>query len=106
MVGFKGHAYVSRGNNVSISSPSSEGGGLRDELFRYCSALEEFPLVLLQAKVVGFFQTKDSKSNSLNVSISSPSSEGGGRIFYEWVEGSSPVSISSPSSEGGGRKLD
>ena len=38
---------------VSISSPSSEGGGGRKEI-RLIEG-ELFPLVLLQAKVVGFF---------------------------------------------------
>ena len=60
---------------VSISSPSSEGGGQR---LKNCNPIfKVFPLVLLQAKVVG----EDGgllPSLSGEVSISSPSSEGGG----------------------------
>ena len=66
--------------NVSISSPSSEGGGL-----------EEVSLW---------------KMNTTYVSISSPSSEGGGWVQEISREEVLPnlVSISSPSSEGGGRR--
>ena len=62
-----------------------------------------FPLVLLQAKVVGP-ETLIIKPCSQKVSISSPSSEGGGSIIM-WKFGKREtylVSISSPSSEGGG----
>ena len=59
---------------VSISSPSSEGGGtvINPRLY---DEENQFPLVLLQAKVVG--RNWDKKGFS-QVSISSPSSEGGG----------------------------
>ena len=43
------------------------------------SSVIRFPLVLLQAKVVGFFLYTD-KLNDSCVSISSPSSEGGGTL--------------------------
>ena len=63
---------------VSISSPSSEGGGGEyNPPHSYGEIL--FPLVLLQAKVVGSKNTK-TKAEAL-VSISSPSSEGGGLYF-------------------------
>ena len=39
--------------HVSISSPSSEGGGLEQHLKKEISITRWFPLVLLQAKVVG-----------------------------------------------------
>ena len=61
---------------VSISSPSSEGGGFEPSP-RLDNVTVTFPLVLLQAKVVGL-RTIDSKSCTPTVSISSPSSEGGG----------------------------
>jgi hypothetical protein len=38
---------------VSISSPSSEGGGTGEEIFSSVELQLRFPLVLLQAKVVG-----------------------------------------------------
>ena len=38
---------------VSISSPSSEGGGKKKIAEEIAEAKEKFPLVLLQAKVVG-----------------------------------------------------
>ena len=53
-----------------------------------------------QAKVVGIDSLTPSAQVYL-VSISSPSSEGGGNIIIEAFE-ADQVSISSPSSEGGG----
>ena len=72
--GVKGFNTSTHALFVSISSPSSEGGGTDSFL---CRAITMFPLVLLQAKVVGsqmfFLPITEEK-----VSISSPSSEGGG----------------------------
>ena len=61
-----------------------------------------FPLVLLQAKVVGSGRLRVSQREVAVVSISSPSSEGGGQTFDSEINGCRSVSISSPSSEGGG----
>ena len=62
---------------VSISSPSSEGGGKCGGL-KYATLITVwFPLVLLQAKVVGC-SLGDQCPLLQGVSISSPSSEGGG----------------------------
>ena len=61
---------------VSISSPSSEGGGTVIDSRLYDEE-NQFPLVLLQAKVVGGSLLLWGETNW--VSISSPSSEGGGQ---------------------------
>ena len=83
---------------VSISSPSSEGGGV--DKFYYFDIDSLFPLVLLQAKVVGV--GVGAFWRRFIVSISSPSSEGGGLLVCVVFGVSNSVSISSPSSEGGG----
>ena len=62
---------------VSISSPSSEGGGVFLSVVNFILS-RSFPLVLLQAKVVGFFLCRSYEDTGHAVSISSPSSEGGG----------------------------
>ena len=52
-----GHRHFLCGTNisVSISSPSGEGGGLKkNACSEYITHLETFPLVLLQVKAVGF----------------------------------------------------
>ena len=67
--------YYSRRVKVSISSPSSEGGG--SVALLYQEQRVKFPLVLLQAKVVGYITYRAPNPWQL-VSISSPSSEGGG----------------------------
>ena len=52
-----------------VGIPSPKGGSTPNE---------KFPLVLLQAKVVGFTQAFLVDKIDISVSISSPSSEGGG----------------------------
>ena len=68
---------------VSISSPSSEGGESKRYIMTFLERGGGFPLVLLQAKVVGLhyrlFITLHYISSG--VSISSPSSEGGSSVF-------------------------
>ena len=65
--------------SVSISSPSGEGGGSYWSQEELEDVQEAFPLVLLQVKAVGLFEEKRGVGGGFpNVSISSPSGEGGG----------------------------
>ena len=65
-------------NEVSISSPSGEGG----EVFRFGQELDSSPTII-------------------DVSISSPSGEGGELYYSMATWNNRDVSISSPSGEGG-----
>ena len=74
----------------------SKQGNIKIEFKKF-----KFPLVLLQAKVVGKATSPFGGWGEVCVSISSPSSEGGGS-FKTTGGRCEMVSISSPSSEGGG----
>ena len=61
-----------------------------------------FPLILLQAKAGGLTLMLFWTTIQLNVSINSPSGEGGGRLSKVRMVFTIQVSINSPSGEGGG----
>ena len=90
---------------VSISSPSSEGGG-ESATQQHWESIERFPLVLLQAKVVGTWKTN---ARCMQWSFMFPlvllQAKVVGKRVHKRVVSVLHVSISSPSSEGGGYQL-
>ena len=90
--------------NVSINSPSGEGGENPRKGGASSLRGRKFPLILLQAKAVSVGFSAQSWAEIPEVSINSPSGEGGESylVYCGFLSSAiEKVSINSPSGEGG-----